>query len=357
LPFNLARIREWSFYRLGSAAETPWRDFMASLEERPQLLEVAGNPLLLSLAVSLYRRSSALPQSSSVLLKSYFDAVTEQWDSVRGVVRQRDPWAGPAYKLAVLCRTAYHLRSQGRELFTTAEFADWNRDFGVDETLLHVCARHTGVVTEHRSQDLWSFTHRIFSDFLSARYIVDHSNDASQHLQPFFKSGNWLDVWAFCCGISQDATSLIYVILRNRRISKQEKIQALAAAFEQDIIVSSGAGRAAALFFKVEINRLKGLPSRITRRGPQKWSLRFESPASSSDQLLALFISLNKLRKSKMGNDILGWLGKSNIKVLSQLAEIFNEKDVVSIRKATGNVKQGVDIELNHELSKISNET
>jgi hypothetical protein len=322
------------------------------------LLELAGNPLLLSLAVSLYRRSSALPQNRSTLLKSYFDAVTEQWDSIRGVVRQREPWTGPAHKLAALCRTAYQLRSYGRESFTTTEFINWNRKFDVDETLLQVCARHTGVVTKHSSQDIWSFTHRTFSDFLAARYIVDHTNDATLFLEPFFRSGEWVDIWAYSCGVSQDASNLVHVVLRNRRIRKPEKLQALAAAFEQDIIVSSSTSRATLSFFKSEIVRLllKGQVTKVTGRKSQKWSLRVDFKVSLGNEVIALFIAFRKLRKSRIGNELFTWLNGSNNKILTQLAVIFGTRDVVSVTNSAKPSARAVNVTANDELAKIANE-
>jgi len=255
LPFNDEKIREWSYYRLGPSSSGGWLRFMTSLDERDELRRMAGNPLLLSVAVSLYRRNSVLPQDRATLFKNYFDAITDQWDSMRGVVRQREQWAAPAYKIAALCRTAYNVRSSSREFFTEREFFDWNADFDIDHSLLNVCERDTGVIVQDQPGK-WTFTHRAYSDYLAARYIIDHTGDVNDSLASLIRSGDWIDVWAYSCGITQDATSLLYIVLRHRRIRKQQKIVAIATAFEQEIMASSNAIRDTAKFLESEIRRL-----------------------------------------------------------------------------------------------------
>jgi hypothetical protein len=327
LPFNQSKIREWSYYRLADGGSPRWLNFITSLEEREDLQSITTNPLLLSLAVSVYRRTSALPQNRSLLIKAYFDAVTEQWDSSRGVVRQREEWASPAKKLAALCRTAYRLRRAGREHFTSAEFNNWNIEFGVDTMLLDACQRDTGVVRQDRVDGTWVFAHRAFSDYLCARYIIDHTRDVNEYFEPLFKSGDWHDVWVYSCGIAQDATELVRTILHSRRIPKRPKIDALATAFEQDITVSSTVFLECKNYIKNYITKTFSdefvWERALERQSRVAWVNRFAFNDPIKADTLEVLQALKKLRKSKMGKEILDWLLKANKDYSKSLIDLY----------------------------------
>lgn len=340
LPFSIAKIREWCYYRLKPDAITPWRSFVTNLEERHELMALASNPLLLSLAISLYRRNSYLPQNRSSLLKSYFDAVTDQWDSVRGVVRQRDLWAHSTHKVAALCRAAYGVRSSGRESFTTAEFNLWNAAYGANASLLFVCERDTGVVTQHQVDGLWFFTHRTLADYLAARYVVEHTGDVKKSLGKIFETGDWSDIWAYSCGITQDASDLVSIVLSHRKISRAKKLEALGVAFEQDVIVSSHSTKASMSFIKSVIQRSfsQDTPNFIVKIQPRtnsrKHGLSFrklDDSADTSVNIEALLRSLKRLRNSTLGHHLIEWLHTSKNKDLKRLAEILSSEDVVSL--------------------------
>jgi hypothetical protein len=308
-PLTQAKVREWTFYRLGGSAE--WLSFITSLEERQQLQELAGNPLLLSIATSLYRRNSTLPQNRSALLKSYFDALIEQWDSVRGIVRQREPWAAPSRKLSALGRAAYLVRVAGRESFTEDEFVAWNSSLDQSLELLYVCERETGTVRLERD-GRWYFSHRMFSDYLAARYLVDDTDPIIAALERILKSGDWLDIWSLACGIAPDADDLVRSILNNRKLADDKKLIALAAAFEQDIVVSAKTFDDCAEFFGSWIEELFSSQRMVARKSRSrsgiKWSVRLKR-AHSPKYARALLQSLQRLRKSRMADRIVALLG------------------------------------------------
>jgi hypothetical protein len=358
LPFTPEKIREWTYYRLRSDSESSrgWLNFMTCLDERTDLGDVAGNPLMLSLAVSLYRRNSNLPQNRAALLKSCFDAITEQWDSVRGVVRQRDAWASPARKLIALCGAAYRLRSSSRESFSDRDFSEWNRDLSIEVSILYSCERDTGVVVRDQATDLWRFSHRIFEDYLAAKYIIDHTYDSFRSLETIWNSGSWLDVWGYSCGIAQDATGLLAALLRSRRISKRRKIDALGAALEQDIITSSEVERACVLFLKTQITEFLVKPKK--RRRPDKPMQRgsvivFNSTATVRSEIASLLVTLIRLRKSKVGYQVLVWLQDRDEENCRALADIIGTSHTVSVVN-TGPNASLIEVSVTNLLEKIA---
>jgi hypothetical protein len=352
LPLTQNKVREWSFYRFGGGDE--WLSFITSFEERRELQALAGNPLLLSIATSLYRRSSALPQNKSTLFKSYFDALIEQWDSVRGVVRQRESWAAPARKSSALCRAAYFGRVTGMESFTEDEFIEWNYDLNEGNQLLLVCERDTGVVTQGPS-GRWYFIHRMFSDYLAARYMIDYKGYTVDAFDPFFKSEDWLDIWSFACGIAPNADDLVRMILRNRLVPKDKKLDALAAAFEQDIVVSLGIADDCASFFRkciegLFVDKLEIKEKSWLRLGA-RWSVFCDREDVLVTEARALLRSLQRLRKSRMGERIVSLLSKSQGDKSRRLIEMLRTTDIVTLSSTAPTGGQvSMMVTLNDEL-------
>lgn len=304
---------------------------MTSLEERQEVASIVSNPLLLSLAVSLYRRTSCLPQNRSTLMRGYFDAMTEQWDSVRGVIRHRDLWASPTRKLAALCRVAYGLRASGSEFFTESEFQSWNSGLGADASLLRVCERDTGIVKWNRDNERWFISHRMFADYLTARYIVEQTDDISTSMRMIFERGDWADTWAYACGITQDATSLVTTVLSNRHVSRITKLTAIGLAFEQDVIVSSDVARNCLSFLKAEVRRSLLKPTAGRLAGKCERAIVFKSETARATDIAAALQSLQRLRFSALGYAVIDWLKYAKEPHLKQLAKLLSCRDIVTV--------------------------
>lgn len=342
-PFTSSNIREWSFFRFGPSARHEWANFVTSLEERDSVKELAGNPLFLSLAVSLFRRSSTFPQSKAALLKSYITAMTEGWDSVRGVVRQREPWAAPHRKTYVLCSAAYRTRVRSQDHFTYPDFTAWCEAIGEEPSLLFSCERDTGLVRKV-SSDKWGFSHRVFADFLAAQFIVEHTGNALDHLGPLFKSGNWLDIWAFACGMSHNASELVQFVLDAKNIKREKKVDALAAAFEQDIAVSKDVLKKSASFIEKQVRKLLGfvrLPKNKGLRESRKHE--FHLPTDSSrheiERARLVILSVRRLRKSRMGEELACRLRDVDEEVICALVELLETDSLALIAEGDSSEK------------------
>lgn len=303
LPFSPQKIREWSYYRLGNESKADWNKFLSSLEQRNTLHELAGNPLFLSIATSMYRRNSTMPQNRASLLRNYIAAMAEQWDSVRGVVRQREQWAAPHRKIAVLCRTAYLTRVSCVDVFSNSDFLEWNKNFDVPASILGACERDTGLVREV-ALGRWSFVHRSFADFLAAQYIVEHTSNAERYLDELVNNGDWLDIWAYSCGISQDATDLICYILEDPNVKKTPRWDALIAAFEQDIVVSEEVADRSAAYFLDELLRMSinlFADQDVVTPAEKRWRISRTSEKFDMKILVNVIRSIGKLHNTKMG--------------------------------------------------------
>lgn len=336
LPLSDNKVREWVYYRLTAEPAVPWRNFISSLQQSPKVRELCSNPLLLSIAVSAYRRSSTLPASKADLLEACLDAVTDRWDSSRGVVRDAQSWASSKMKVAALSRTAFFLHVAARDLFSTEDFCSWNRPLSADHNLLSALQRHTGLVVQVGGQDQWSFVHRTIADYLTARFVVFDTDDSARTLRALMKLERWRDVWSYSCGIAHDATPLILMVLDNKGFSRARRFEAIADAFSQDLFCSEEVSRRAFREVKMFVtatlgplllaNRLRRVSTRtaLVRKVRFEDDLRSSASAESRRRLLESVIgALSALRKGHLGEALVAWLSKSEHDTMRTLAQLL----------------------------------
>ena len=365
LPFSMEKVRQWAYLRLGEQGdrgnelarrgEAPdWISFVSCLVERPKLLQLASNPLLLSIAVSLYRRTAELPQNRSTLIQSYVDALSEQRDAVRCVVRHRSIDANPGQKIASLCRAAYNLILSGKDVFSEKQFTQWSSEFDVSSELLYFCQRDTGIISKEHDGDRWRFSHRIFAEYLAARYAVDHTRDTIEALRPLLKRSDWIETWALACGVAQNATPLVDFILSSKQVRRVDKVRVLAAAFEQDVIASNRAVEKAAIFFESELERILFAQNRTTRhknstkwlviRNSKSWTNKkntaifhanlAQNTTSRRDEVYWVFEALIRIRKSRLGEKIINLLRASSRVPGKGLADILSAPEILALENS-----------------------
>lgn len=243
-PFSEAKIKEWTCQRLYDDKGKSWKLFFNRLHEQPDLLHLASNPLMLSIAVFLYRRSSLLPQNKATLIGQFVDALVDLWDVVRGVTRSAELWAAPSKKLSTLCRSAFFLRKCGKRTFSYEDFFEWEQgrtDQDVADQMLPILRMHTGLLRtdEHGRSDQWYFRHECITDYLAARHLVERTEDTSLFLRGRLSDEQWQEIWLLACGITQDATHLTSIVLTSE-ISDVSKAILLATAFAQNLSLDQG---------------------------------------------------------------------------------------------------------------------
>jgi len=238
-PFDNSRVLEWSYKKLYSSDRTTWLRFISHLSEVPQLREVVTNPFMLGLSVHFYRHNSILPKNTSTLLEGYIRAVAGEWDMVRGINRSNEMWASPSKKLSILCRLAFWMVDSGKSNFSTNEFLATEKalvEQHAPDLLLSALAEHTGVLTrvEHQ-KNRWRFSHQTLMEFLAAYYLVERPDDVSEIFRKRFLSPVWIDIWAYSCGLAQDAGPLVKSLLTNKKVSELQKACLIARAFSQNL--------------------------------------------------------------------------------------------------------------------------
>lgn len=91
-PFDQRQIRHWTrnyFMRThAKLGRVQWRQFNDQLSAQPDILQMARNPLFLSIAAFLFDRYGVTPTHRATLFERYLVAILEQWDAVRGITRE-----------------------------------------------------------------------------------------------------------------------------------------------------------------------------------------------------------------------------------------------------------------------------
>lgn len=243
-PFSETAIKEWTCQRLYDDSDKSWKIFFSHLQEQPELLELVRNPLMLTMAVYVYKRRSLVPQNRSTLIGNYIEALVDLWDMVRGVTRSTEIFASPSYKYSSLCRIAFSLQQSGKTSFTRRDFIELEKRHMEEndaEEMLSVLIKHTGLFTksEHQGVEEWSFQNRSIAEYLTARYIIERTDDTGNLFQELLKNKKWQDIWLFTCGAAQDATHLIDFVLKNKNLGTLTKSILLAEVFAQNLTVDN----------------------------------------------------------------------------------------------------------------------
>jgi len=198
--------------RASKAAET----FVADLAEKPDLLDLLRNPLLLTLGCLIHRQGARLPRHRVRLYEWIAETLVESWDEARSlgsrpVKTGRDYWADVKKVLGPL---ALRLQASGVTEIEEPELRDLVGDQGLSEirTSTHLLVQS--------GPGRWSFLHRTFQEFFAARQIVSRPGHWERDLLPRVFDPSWTEVQRLAAGIlgllqsrEEEATALLRGIL------------------------------------------------------------------------------------------------------------------------------------------------
>lgn len=244
-PFSNKKLLEWTYQKLYSRKNESWSSFISLLTSDIDLLKLAQNPLMMSLIVFLYQYRSLLPNRKVDLVGEFVEVLVDSWDTVRGVYRNTEDWASPSRKVEALCRSAFALTMTGKVTFTEREFIAWQNfdsDKPTSRELLQVLVSHTGLVKwddKLDGENHITFHHRTFVDYFAALYLVQSTKDAEDIVEDNLDKLNWQPVWEYACGITPDASHLLNLMLRNKRLNEINKAVLSAKALSQITSVSN----------------------------------------------------------------------------------------------------------------------
>ncbi len=217
------------------------------LSENRQIRELAGTPLLLHLACSVFQAKSDFPAKRSDLYKQALDILLVRWDEARGIKRNEIyHQLSLPHKLKLLSQIAAITFEQGHYFFSQSNLLqyimDYLRSLPTSETEPEVLQLHSesvlksieaqhGLLVE-QARGIYSFSHLTFQEYLTARNIVASFQPQVleknlARLTSHITEPRWREVFLLAAGMLKNADALMQLMQQysDELMAADEKLQ------------------------------------------------------------------------------------------------------------------------------------
>lgn len=220
-------------------------NFLQKLIENPRIMELANNPLLLTLLCLVFNEANDFPLRRSDLYEEGCSVLLKRWDAKRNIERdQVYRTLSHSRKRKLLSYIAFqtfandedvyrkktiekHIENYMRTLSGASEDSE-ALQLDSEAILKSIVAQH-GLLTP-RLCGMYSFSHLTFQEFLTAQKIVDSSTDLEKSLQELVShitQKRWREVFLLTAEMLDSADMLIWLMKTqiDSILSKYKKIQ------------------------------------------------------------------------------------------------------------------------------------
>jgi predicted NACHT family NTPase len=195
---------------------------ISMLKVQKPIEELATNPLLLTLLCLIFEEDIDFPNNRSELYKECLDILLKKWDKQRFIYRnQVCKNLSAQRKKDMLCWLAFNTFNRGEYFFkkSTVERHIFNyirnlpgvsdQELQMDsEAILKSIESQHGLLIE-RSRNIYSFSHLIFHEYLTAKYCADHFINDFSGLLVHLTNKFWREVFLLTVEIVDDAEQLL----------------------------------------------------------------------------------------------------------------------------------------------------
>lgn len=208
-------------------------DLLWRLRQVPVLLEMAVNPLLLTMIATVHRYRSSLPGRRVELYAEICEVFLGKRQQARGLTFDLTP----AQKQRVLQTLAYHMMQHNMREIPAAQAADviehalqrvkgpqYREGVSSSAEFLKTTENTSGLLVE-REAGIYSFAHLTFQEYLAAAHVLDQKLE--QDLVQWVEDSWWHETIRLYAAQS-DATNIIKACLARKRPS----VPALTLAME-----------------------------------------------------------------------------------------------------------------------------
>jgi hypothetical protein len=292
-PFNQTQIQATVYHKLYGRKN--WKPFWSRLAMEPRLLELVGNPLILTLLLARYIRNEFAPSYITEALSSIANALIDEWDSTRGVIRSRKTALSPTRKSMLLRYIANHLSHEKKETFTTLEMAEQLRRIASDATpaaVLQLLEESTSII-RRQSGNEWKFRHKVFQEYFACAHWVERLNSKIDDLVGtiFGRSDNRIRwVLRFLTGLSSDASEAFKVALNRAPPYTVHVAICLSEAMTQRLPIEASVTGGYSAYIRLVLDNLAqqakalNLSLDFSSEAPSIWAVRVIGPENAQSQ-------------------------------------------------------------------------
>jgi len=227
--------RDWARHyeeKVKPAIEIKSRNLLNQIDSNNRIHAIAVNPMLLSLTCLVHSVKNILPRGRTILYWQCLEQLIDSWDRSRDIAWHQPDRTTPNQKEAVLREIAFDFQVRGKGEDTRekieALIADISKRLGVSvpaPELLEEIELRSGLLIE-RSIGVFGFSHLTLQEYLVAKHIQLNPLHAPLLHENIGKQ-EWREVLLLYAGLLDDATELVWKILKRR---DEESFDALTLA-------------------------------------------------------------------------------------------------------------------------------
>lgn len=262
--------------------------FIHALHENPAILELATNPLLLTLLCLVFEDSAAFPKNRTLLYKEVLKILFRTWDVSRDIERDSSiPTLSLVDKEDLLSRIALLSFERREYFFLQKELEQWIAQWMAErqrqfpsahlefsaEAICKSMESHHGLLIE-RAKGIYSFPYFIFHEYFAAHGIVAQARSSSletvlHRLLDQIIDPDWHEVFLLIVELLDERDSLPQLLVQiMERLAQTANVPGFSDWLAQKVAVISPSSRRdelmiRALYVDLELSQMLSLPSKL----------------------------------------------------------------------------------------------
>ncbi|WP_410600807.1 NACHT domain-containing protein [Amycolatopsis sp. lyj-90] len=332
-PFTTEQIAEWLLQhltRLGSGRH--WSEFWERLSKAPDIAAIVSNPMLLSVASTLFLREGALPSNPAHLIGRFVSMLLHEWDTARGVNRWPKAVVNPNQLAHGLSTISLALCQTERTLFTVDDVDHWRADYvgtQVPTPVFLAACSSTGLILPVQEGG-WTFTHATIRDYLAARHLIDSTSDISEFFVSHLATSQRGRAWRYSCGLASDAGDLLDLVEHDQGLDQLQRAIMLADVLASDLTARKSAVEASCDFVAMVLETALAAFAGMAESDGEEWTMRLTAgpedapPADLRPKVVLLLMLLHQARSGAAKDLLVRRLEESNIRSVRSFASCLH---------------------------------